>query len=827
MGRATIVSEAGEGLYTAQVVFDGSNVATVQAAIDQQIADLEDQVEVAEDEIAEVEKEVAKYEEAMAEKGEVWNQTVAEEMEEDPENVTHPDAEDPEHETAHVSFEKLEMGYINDLTARFADPVYEAPPTWSAETPHTRGDRIRPGSDTGWQYRCRTDGTTGTEEPAWSTEENGTTLDGTAIWATVAVAEEVAPGAVAVYRAAGTVSYKGIVGGDEEEKPEGYEGLAEAPMERTVNRGRLDKAYLDYVAAAIQCHAQQNRLVSVEKFRDMALYRIEALEKKKAELAAAVGTGDPREMWCADYTEELSGEVDTVEINGSPVPAIQIAPGGASELTAGSKLANIMAMSPSGAALAWMLLPGWQRWRPTYRVGTIHDIDYEAGTASVTLDEAVSIAQGLNIVPTTELTGIRGRYMECDLWAFEEDDRVVVEFVGQINSATEASPTAGPVVVGFETAPRPCSGYAAIFGSTAEDLPDYDDADIYCWGQGASSLSEYVVTPVPATSSTFNGAWRRGARLKCGARWKYPLQFDDGRYYRMRLRLWVNLYNLSGYEIGSIEVKFAADDGPSRNIGNGQSEPFFCSYKSGTGSAGWVSPSPSPGDPCYEAMIEKFGPYASSWPNAYFLDTTGGGVWAIENINNLGWFDLNCVNGTYSEVDPDYEACSGRSAGSEARAVLWAPDLPGGGYSSVSEDYQPGLCPSPWTTIYLGLEDPSGQMLPEHTAQLYDEQSWSMEGVIDEAGVTLRLSTDPVRVRGIPSPVGPWPTENAGSSEYHISVPAQEDVHHIGFKVQGILTADGAHAAIVTGESPDGAPFLCTNAGQIDFYAVVVPPWED
>ena len=80
-----------------------------------------------------------------------------------------------------------------------------------------------------------------------------------------AEAEEAVPGAVAVYRAAGTITYKGVVGGDDEaEKPEGYEGLAEAPMERTVDRGRLDKAYLDYVAAAIQCHAQQNRLISVE-----------------------------------------------------------------------------------------------------------------------------------------------------------------------------------------------------------------------------------------------------------------------------------------------------------------------------------------------------------------------------------------------------------------------------------------------------------------------------------------------------------------------------------------------------------------------------------
>jgi len=821
MGRATIVSEAGEGLYTAQVVFDGSNVAAVQAAIDRQIADLEDQLEVAEDEIAEVEKEVEKYEADMAAKGETWNNTVAEELEDDPENVTHPDAEDPEHETSHVSFDALQLGEIHDLTGRFVDPVYEAPPAWAAETAHTRGDRIRPATDTGWQYRCRTDGTTGAEEPDWSTEENGTTLDGTAIWATVAVAEEVAPGAVAVYRAAGTVSYKGIVGGDEEEKPEGYEGLAEAPMERTVNRGRLDKAYLDYVAAAIQCHAQQNRLVSVEKFRDMLLFRIESLEQKKAELATAVGTGDPREMWCADYTEELTGEVDTVEIDGSPVPAIQIAPGGASELTAGSKLANIMAMSPSGAALAWMLLPGWQRWRPTYRVGKIHDIDYEAGTCSVTLDATVSIAQGLAINQAAELTGIGARYMECDMWVFEEGDRVVVEFRNQLNAPTDDAPMAGPVVVGFEIAPRPCAGYAAVFGGT-EHLAAFGDENIHAWSQGAPATGGSYYTPLPASSGKFNNAWRLGAKLMVGASWSYPFQFDSGVVYAMKLVVDIQVVNTAGAVVGQVSMCFDDDaGGRSRRVGNAGAGTglYTCTMiQSGPTNDGPAYLDVDYGDPCYDTYMAEY--YPGEW--IYARLSAASWTYMIQGLNGfISDYFLHVGRTDYSWVDPLYEACSGISAGTYS-------------YGCDAENIQEGFPPEA-QVAWMAMENPCDQ--PYAGDELYLSQAWSLSGTIDETGVTLSPDLSPVSVHGTPAPFGPWGLSNAGAGDTRVALPPVDGDHHVRFRISGILTAEGELVAIAQGEtewiypgiSYEGLDFHASAAGGggVEFYAAIKPPWED
>jgi chaperonin cofactor prefoldin len=192
---------------------------------------------------------------------------------------------------------------------------------------------------------------------------------------------------------------------------------------------------------------QLMRMITVlETERDFLLFREEALNKRLEELADAIEDGQPQAMWCADLTEDLEGEIDTIEIKGAP-DQILIGPGGASGF-AQNKLANIMAMSYAQAGLAWALLPGWQKWRPTYRVGRIHSIDYSGNTASVELDDSRSIAQNL-AVNQAELAGITVDYMDCNAWAFENNDRVVVEFPGQLWE--------GAKVIGFESNPKSCA----------------------------------------------------------------------------------------------------------------------------------------------------------------------------------------------------------------------------------------------------------------------------------------------------------------------------------------------------------------------------------
>ena len=135
----------------------------------------------------------------------------------------------------------------------------------------------------------------------------------------------------------------------------------------------------------------------------------QSLQKEQARLTTAM-TDESLSVWCADLTENLAvgATVGTAEINGVDDHII-ILPGGSTANALG-KLQH--AGVSNGAAVFYnkALLPCWQKWKPTYRVGEITELDKEANTASVTLDEATG-EQGLNINQGVSLVGIPVSYM--------------------------------------------------------------------------------------------------------------------------------------------------------------------------------------------------------------------------------------------------------------------------------------------------------------------------------------------------------------------------------------------------------------------------------
>jgi hypothetical protein len=156
--------------------------------------------------------------------------------------------------------------------------------------------------------------------------------------------------------------------------------------------------------------------------------------------------------WCADYSTDLTGEVATAEIPGEPA-AVQIRPAhddsAAWSATRDGQLAQRAGMSPEQAYFNAAVLPGVQRWKPTYRVGVITALT--GGAADVTLDAATSSAAGLAVDPPggRALTGVPIDYMDCDDAVFLIGDRVLVEFSGQDYTQ--------PQVIGFESEPRSCA----------------------------------------------------------------------------------------------------------------------------------------------------------------------------------------------------------------------------------------------------------------------------------------------------------------------------------------------------------------------------------
>lgn len=163
--------------------------------------------------------------------------------------------------------------------------------------------------------------------------------------------------------------------------------------------------------------------------------------------------------WCADLTEDASGEVATVEIPGEN-KLVLIAPAAPAPGPADGLLTAREVQSPEQAFWNAAVLPGWQKWKPTYRRGTITAIDYDADTASVTLFEDVSSARNLPINQSANLTAVPVDYMQCDAEAFDVGDVVVVKFTGQ--------DWANPRVIGFCDNPKECPGQAgwSVYGAT-------------------------------------------------------------------------------------------------------------------------------------------------------------------------------------------------------------------------------------------------------------------------------------------------------------------------------------------------------------------------
>jgi hypothetical protein len=115
------------------------------------------------------------------------------------------------------------------------------------------------------------------------------------------------------------------------------------------------------------------------------------------------------------------------------------------------------------------VLPGWQKWKPTYRVGTLTDKDDDMNMGTVDFDVARSTVTGIpratrenkawpyggdaaGLLINQEDPGwIEFEYMECDSLAFETGDRVLVEFRGQDWTA--------PMIIGFESHPKYCQTF--------------------------------------------------------------------------------------------------------------------------------------------------------------------------------------------------------------------------------------------------------------------------------------------------------------------------------------------------------------------------------
>lgn len=215
-----------------------------------------------------------------------------------------------------------------------------------------------------------------------------------------------------------------------------YREQMEESGESNVN---LDASSRDLLEAA----SQRDALQAEQRAHELRIAADEAL-------VARINALPPlRQMqaWCADYTDDLSGEVATAEVPGE-MDNVIIKPGfegNAWSAAEDGAMQPTLASTPAATFYSLAMLPGWQKWRPTFRTATITRLDGD--TCSITLDAATSSQQGLGVNAQANYSNVPILYMDCNGGAFEEGDKVLVAFAGNVE---------GPTVVGFEQQPKVC-----------------------------------------------------------------------------------------------------------------------------------------------------------------------------------------------------------------------------------------------------------------------------------------------------------------------------------------------------------------------------------
>jgi hypothetical protein len=166
-------------------------------------------------------------------------------------------------------------------------------------------------------------------------------------------------------------------------------------------------------------------------------------------------------------------------------------------------------MTPAQAFYNFALLPGWQKWKPIFRYGTITDIT--DGLAAVTLDASmVSSGQGLGINQSATLTDVDFEYMSCDDGAFSEGDEVLVKFENQL--------FANPKIVGFKEEPQACEMVVPYLRAGA-DVSD-DGGYLVCIGN-AVPLGDFG----DVTELTFDTS-PHGVLSPYGGGYPAPYEYD-------------------------------------------------------------------------------------------------------------------------------------------------------------------------------------------------------------------------------------------------------------------------------------------------------------
>lgn len=173
--------------------------------------------------------------------------------------------------------------------------------------------------------------------------------------------------------------------------------------------------------------------------------------------------------------------------------------------------------SPEAVFFNLALLPGYQKWKPTFRRAKILLVK-DNDLCDVELYPAQSSQQNLNINHVSPTVGlilydVPVKYGDCNSAAFNNNDDVLVEFLEQDKNK--------PCVVGFLSNPKPCSVLKAVVNNGAKKRV-WRDGDYQPDG-----------TPINNTSNLKDGGFGVGGDYWISDDLKFALSWQSNKiYYR-------------------------------------------------------------------------------------------------------------------------------------------------------------------------------------------------------------------------------------------------------------------------------------------------------
>lgn len=138
-----------------------------------------------------------------------------------------------------------------------------------------------------------------------------------------------------------------------------------------------------------------NEIMNAVNERDMLRLKKASFEKRKTYLQENIPDDPVVDIWCADRTLNLAAdtEVGTAEVPGER-GTVLILPGygnyAAYNRERDGLLQPLISGTPAAAFYNLAMLPGWQKWMPGYRFGTITVLDKVNNTCTVDIEAAVS-----------------------------------------------------------------------------------------------------------------------------------------------------------------------------------------------------------------------------------------------------------------------------------------------------------------------------------------------------------------------------------------------------------------------------------------------------